>query len=214
MSKKNSVAPLAAPKRQRLTRDVLGVSGENASLETVRTASIARGRATIRDEKASGSPVSEVDLDVDRMLRARLAGLLPDAGWLSEETADNASRLAQTRVWVVDPIDGTRDYIRGREGWAVSIALVDQGRPVLAVLDAPARRERWRASAGAGASRNGVALAAGGRSVIGGRARPDRRAAPRRSRSGSGRQAQFDRVADRDGRRGRGRFGRDASLGA
>lgn len=70
-----------------------------------------------RWEKTPGSPVCEVDLDVDRMLRARLAGLLPDAGWLSEETVDSPERLAQQRVWVVDPIDGTRDYIRGvRDG--------------------------------------------------------------------------------------------------
>ena len=49
------------------------------------------------------------------MLRERLAALLPDAGWLSEETADDPDRLARERVWVVDPIDGTRDYIRGRD---------------------------------------------------------------------------------------------------
>jgi myo-inositol-1(or 4)-monophosphatase len=119
-----------------------------------------------RWEKEAGSPVCEVDLDVDRMLRARLAGLLPDAGWLSEETADNAERLACDRIWVVDPIDGTRDYIRGREGWSVSIALVEAGRPVIAVLDAPARGESWTAIAGQGAHRNGVALHAGERATL------------------------------------------------
>ncbi|MFN3434736.1 MAG: 3'(2'),5'-bisphosphate nucleotidase CysQ [Sphingomonas sp.] len=121
-----------------------------------------------RWEKTPGSPVCEVDLDVDRMLRARLGGLLPDAGWLSEETVDSAERLGRRRVWVVDPIDGTRDYIRGREGWAVSIALVEDGEAVLGVLDAPARAERWSASRGAGARRNGVALAAGTRSDLNG----------------------------------------------
>nr|WP_277998362.1 3'(2'),5'-bisphosphate nucleotidase CysQ [Sphingomonas liriopis] len=119
-----------------------------------------------RWEKIPGSPVCEVDLDVDRMLRARLEGLLPDAGWLSEETVDNADRLARRRVWVVDPIDGTRDYIRGREGWAVSIALVEDGRPLLGVLDAPARRERWAGTRGIGAWRNGVALHAGDRTEL------------------------------------------------
>ena len=117
-------------------------------------------------EKEPGSPVCEVDLDVDRMLRARLAGLLPDAGWLSEETADNAARLACAQIWVVDPIDGTRDYIRGREGWSVSIALVEAGEPTIAVLDAPARRESWTAIAGEGAWRNGVPLRAGGRDSL------------------------------------------------
>lgn len=105
-----------------------------------------------RWEKAPGSPVCEVDIDVDRMLHARLSALLPDAGWLSEETADRPDRLARERVWVVDPIDGTRDYIRGRAGWCVSVALIEHGRPVIGVLDAPARGEVWRAQAGAGAT--------------------------------------------------------------
>jgi myo-inositol-1(or 4)-monophosphatase len=121
-----------------------------------------------RWEKTPGSPVCEVDLDVDRMLRARLEGLLPDAGWLSEETVDSPERLLCPRVWVVDPIDGTRDYIRGREGWALSIALVEHGRATIGVLDAPARRERWSAAAGQGAWRNGVALHAGSRTDLNG----------------------------------------------
>ena len=131
--------------------------------------------------KADGSPVCEVDLDVDAMLRARLAGLLPDAGWLSEETADKPDRLALRRVWVVDPIDGTRDYVRGRPGWAVSIALVEDGQPALAVLDAPARGEVWLAAAGEGATRNGAALRAGDRTgIIGARVPSD--ALPRADR--------------------------------
>jgi myo-inositol-1(or 4)-monophosphatase len=130
---------------------------------------LARWRTDFRRwEKTPGSPVCEVDLDVDRMLRARLEGLLPDAGWLSEETVDNTDRLAREAVWVVDPIDGTRDYIRGREGWAVSVALVRNGEVVLGVLDAPARRERWTATRGQGAWRNGVALHAGMRSALSG----------------------------------------------
>ena len=111
-------------------------------------------------EKAPGNPVCEIDLAVDRFLKDELRRLDPDAGWLSEETADNAERLLLPRVWVVDPIDGTRDYVRGRDGWAVSIALVEGGRATLAVLDAPARNEHWRAARGLGASRNGSALAA------------------------------------------------------
>lgn len=112
-------------------------------------------------EKAPGNPVCEVDLAVDVLVRQRLSALLPDAGWLSEETVDTADRLARRRVWVVDPIDGTRDYIRGRPGWCVSIALVEAGRVVIGVLDAPVRQEVWRAVAGGGAWRNGVRLAAG-----------------------------------------------------
>jgi len=121
-----------------------------------------------RWEKVPGSPVCEVDLEIDAMLRERLSALLPDAGWLSEETVDNRDRLEADRVWVVDPIDGTRDYIRARPGWAVSVALVENGVPVIGVLDAPARGEVWIAEAGKGARRNGVLLRAGDRSVLAG----------------------------------------------
>ncbi len=109
-------------------------------------------------EKKPGDPVSEVDLRVDQFLKAELSRLDPQAGWLSEETADNAERLMVPRIWLVDPIDGTRDFVRGRRGWAISIALVEGGRPLLGVLEAPARGEHWRASAGGGATRNGAPL--------------------------------------------------------
>lgn len=109
-------------------------------------------------EKKPGDPVSEVDLQVDRFLKEELSRLDRQAGWLSEETADNAERLMVPRIWLVDPIDGTRDFVRGRRGWAISIALVEGGRAVLGVLDAPARGEHWRAVAGGGASRNGEPL--------------------------------------------------------
>lgn len=111
-------------------------------------------------DKTPGSPVCDLDLAVDALLRERLMALDPEAGWLSEETADSADRLNCVRVWVVDPIDGTRDYVRGREGWAVSIALVEGGRPLIGVLDAPARREHWSAQAGQGAFRNGEPIRA------------------------------------------------------
>lgn len=116
-----------------------------------------------RWEKTPGSPVCEVDLDVDAMLKAQLSALLPDAGWLSEETADNPDRLACERVWVVDPIDGTRDYIRARPGWCVSVALIERGVVTIGVLDAPSRGERWQAALGRGATRNGDVLRAGDR---------------------------------------------------
>jgi myo-inositol-1(or 4)-monophosphatase len=111
-------------------------------------------------DKSPGNPVSEVDLAVDHFLKGELAALDPEAGWLSEETADDAERLLRTRIWVVDPIDGTRDFVRGRRGWAVSIALVEAGRVILGVLDAPARGEHWFAQLGQGATRNGQAISA------------------------------------------------------
>jgi myo-inositol-1(or 4)-monophosphatase len=116
-----------------------------------------------RWEKTPGSPVCELDIAIDRMLKARLSTLLPEAGWLSEETADSADRLAHDLLWVVDPIDGTRDYIRARPGWCVSVALVDRGKPVIGILEAPSRNERWHAVIGQGSTRNGVPLKASDR---------------------------------------------------
>lgn len=121
-----------------------------------------------RWEKAGGEPVCQVDLDVDRLLRQRLTAIEPVAGWLSEESVDDKTRLAAERVWVVDPIDGTRDYLRGRAGWAVSVALVEHGRPLIAVLDAPARGERWTAIAGRGAWRNGEPIRVSPRDTLAG----------------------------------------------
>ena len=125
-----------------------------------------------RWEKSPGNPVCEVDLSVNTLLRERLTKLAPDAGWLSEETVDDAVRLNHRRVWVVDPIDGTRDYIHGREGWAVSIALVDGEQPVAGVLDAPAMGQVWRAEAGKGATLNGNRIAHSGRNVFTGARTP------------------------------------------
>jgi myo-inositol-1(or 4)-monophosphatase len=119
-------------------------------------------------QKVPGEVVSEIDLAVNRKLHTALRDIDPEAGWLSEETVDSAERLMCTRVWVVDPIDGTRDFIRGRRGWAVSVALVEGGRVILGALDAPARDEHWAAETGKGATRNGRALQVGGRCELAG----------------------------------------------
>lgn len=127
----------------------------------------AGGETRVRQwEKTPGHPVCEADLDVDAMLRERLFAIDSDAGWLSEETADTVHRLGVPRIWVVDPIDGTRDYLRGRSGWAVSVALVEDGAVRLGILAAPARNELWIAQVGHGATRNGRALRAGGRTEL------------------------------------------------
>src|SRR3546814_2427597 len=86
----------------------------------------------------------------------------------SDLTADDLVRLRHERIWVVDPIDGTRDYLRGRRGWAVSVALVEKGEPVLGLLAAPARRELWVAQKGKGAWRNGEPLVASRRKIFSG----------------------------------------------
>ncbi|TMM48137.1 3'(2'),5'-bisphosphate nucleotidase CysQ [Qipengyuania marisflavi] len=116
------------------------------------------GNAVRTWEKSPNNPVCEADLAVDAFLRRELGRLLPAAGWLSEETADDPSRLDKDLIWLVDPIDGTRDFIRGRPGWAISVALISAGRPLIGMLCAPARGEMWHAVAGKGARRNGRKL--------------------------------------------------------
>ncbi|KPL69013.1 inositol monophosphatase [Erythrobacter sp. SG61-1L] len=116
-------------------------------------------------EKTPGSPVTDADMEVDDFLRRELLALLPSAGWLSEETADHPERLGRGLCWLVDPIDGTRDFMRGRPGWSVSVALVSAGRPLIGMLVAPARGtepggEEWYGMAGQGAWLNGRRLKA------------------------------------------------------
>ncbi len=124
------------------------------------------GHALESWDKGPGSPVCAADLAVDEFLKRELGALLPSAGWLSEETIDAPERLEGGLIWLVDPIDGTRDFIRGRTGWAVSVALVSAGRPLIGMLDAPARQEFWYGEAGQGSWRNGTRLAASRRSEL------------------------------------------------
>ncbi|WP_435419351.1 3'(2'),5'-bisphosphate nucleotidase CysQ [Parerythrobacter aurantius] len=125
-------------------------------------------------DKTPGNPVSAADMAVDHFLKHELGSLLPAAGWLSEETADAPHRLDNRLIWLVDPIDGTRDFIKGRSGWCVSVALISEGRPLIGMLSAPARDEEWIAVAGQGATRNCRALTASRRtSFIGARVPTD-----------------------------------------
>lgn len=119
-------------------------------------------------DKSPGNPVCDADMAVDAFLKRELGALLPAAAWLSEETADDAARLANDLVWLVDPVDGTRDFLRGRPGWAVSVALLRGRRPLIGMLEAPARWELWEARAGQGAWRNGTRLAASERESLAG----------------------------------------------
>src|SRR3954465_5272408 len=104
--------------------------------------------------KGASSPVSEADIAVNDLIESRLRPATPDYGWLSEESADDESRLGKPLVWIVDPIDGTRAYLAGREDWCVSVALVADSSPVLAAVFAPATDEFFFAARGQGASRN------------------------------------------------------------
>lgn len=105
-------------------------------------------------------PVSEADLEVDRMLRTELLAARPDYGWLSEETEDDLSRLDNERVFIVDPIDGTRSFVEGRRAFAHSLAVAERGRIVAGVVFLPMLERMFTAARGAGAALNGVRLTA------------------------------------------------------
>ena len=100
--------------------------------------------------KGASSPVSEADIAVNDLVEQRLRAATPDYGWLSEESVDDDARLGKELVWIVDPIDGTRAYLAGREDWCVSVALVAGSTPVLAAVFAPASDEFFFAVARAG----------------------------------------------------------------
>jgi myo-inositol-1(or 4)-monophosphatase len=111
--------------------------------------------------KSDGSPVTEADLAVDKLLKARLHDVRPDYGWLSEETPDSVDRLAKSKVWIVDPIDGTRAFANGGDEWCVAAALLIDGRPELTVIYRPMVEEFYEARRGKGAHRNGKLLHVG-----------------------------------------------------
>lgn len=135
-------------------------------LELLRATAVAAGiiasgyfRRDIKSwTKGNASPVSEADIIVDRYLAASLLTARPAYGWLSEETADNPSRLDCDRVFIVDPIDGTRAFLQGEDCWTVCLAVVEKGVPVAGVVYAPARNEMYEASLGGGARLNGEPL--------------------------------------------------------
>jgi len=111
-------------------------------------------------DKSDNSPVTEADLAIDAHLAARLRPVSDAIGWLSEETADSADRLARRQVWVLDPIDGTRGFIARNGEWVISAALVEDGRPLAGVLYRPTTDELYSAGRGLGAFRNGERLRA------------------------------------------------------
>jgi myo-inositol-1(or 4)-monophosphatase len=112
------------------------------------------------DKGGGHGPVTEADLAVNAMLEARLRAARPDYGWLSEETADGPDRLACERVFVIDPIDGTRAFIAGEDTFAHSLAVAEAGRIVAAVVFLPALDRLYCASAGSPALRDGQPIAA------------------------------------------------------
>ncbi len=108
--------------------------------------------------KEPGQVVTEADLAIDRLLHEILIGARPEDAWLSEERADDGSRQRRRRVWVVDPIDGTRAFADGEPEFAVSVALVVEGAPVLGAVLNPASGEHFEAEREGGARLNGAPL--------------------------------------------------------
>jgi myo-inositol-1(or 4)-monophosphatase len=159
----------------RLLADLCAVVARTGALiEDVR-----RGGLNV-ERKADRSLVTRADREADALLRDELPALAP-AAWLSEETADAPDRLAQRRLWVVDPIDGTREFVQGLPEYAVAAALVEDGQPLLAVVHNPATGDVLCAARGGGAWRNGARV----------RVSESRRLLGSRSESGQGEFAPF-----------------------
>lgn len=122
-------------------------------LKTLKEAMLAAGTEALRlaktgfetRTKSDQSPVTTADLAVNEILQSRLGEEFPEDGWLSEESQDNGDRLSKQRVWIVDPIDGTRAYVRGDPEFCISVALVEDGRPILSAIYNPTRGEWFSA---------------------------------------------------------------------
>ena len=107
------------------------------------------------DKGGSQGPVTEADLAIDAMLNTELRAARPDYGWLSEETEDDETRLAHDRVFIVDPIDGTRAFIAGERSWSHSLAIAENGRVICAVVYVPMMDRLYTASASEVSKLNG-----------------------------------------------------------
>lgn len=130
-----------------------------ADLDVAKAAARLAGRVAMRhfrrpllvEYKTTDQPVTRADLDADDVLREHLLSARPDYGWLSEESPDGPDRMGRRRVWIVDPIDGTRSFIAGRPEFAVSVGLAEDGVAVVGIVFNPATDELFHAVLGDGA---------------------------------------------------------------
>lgn len=131
---------------------------------------IARGFAqsalNVVDKPGGAGPVTDADLAVNAMLETRLRSERPDYGWLSEETEDGPDRQRAERTFIIDPIDGTRSFIKGERTWAHSLAVATGGTVTAAVVFLPMRDEMFTAAIAAGAYKNGQSIRAGTRAEL------------------------------------------------
>lgn len=116
--------------------------------------------------KGGYEPVTEIDLKVNEYLKQALTKARPGYGWLSEESIDNRERLNLKYVWVVDPIDGTRALIKGRDDFSICVALVKKGKPIVGAMFSPGRKELFLARKGKGATLNGKPIHVGRARVV------------------------------------------------
>lgn len=124
-----------------------------------RVATSFAGKTAQRWDKPGGAgPVTEADLAVNDLLSTTLRRARPDYGWLSEESEDNSDRLNQERVFIVDPIDGTRSFVEGAKTWAHAIAVAERGEVTAAVVYLPLRDRLYAAAKGQGAWLNGTPI--------------------------------------------------------
>lgn len=141
----------------------------DAALEAGKIASGYFGGSYASEDKPGGAgPVTEADLAVNVMLEQTLPAERPQYGWLSEESEDSDVRLGRERVFIVDPLDGTRSFIAGEKTWAHSLAVAERGEVIAAVIYLPLRDRLYAAARGQGATLNGVPIRASGRRVLDG----------------------------------------------
>ncbi len=105
--------------------------------------------------KSDGSPVTNGDLAVNAIIQTALLTVFPEDGWLSEESPDDAIRLQKDRVWILDPIDGTKPFIKNLPQFTISLALIDHGQPSIGIIFNPATREYFSAVRGESPTLNG-----------------------------------------------------------
>lgn len=138
-----------------------------ADIDLLVAAALAAGREAMKffrnDVKIwwkneGASPVTAADHAANDVLEVMLRGERPDYGWLSEESEDDSERLGKNRVFIVDPIDGTRAFMNGKDTWVVSAAVAEAGRPIAGVLYAPALDELYLATADGRVEKNGRPL--------------------------------------------------------
>lgn len=131
-----------------------------AALEAGALALAERAKGVSVRSKPGGSPVTSADYAVDAALKDMLLGARPDYGWLSEETEDGPDRLGRSRIFIVDPIDGTVAFMKDLPWWCVPVAVIEDGRVVAAVVHAPMLGETYTATLGDGAYLNGEPIRA------------------------------------------------------